>query len=150
MSVLSWGKPKIEIAPFVNGVLPATPTWTVVTTPKEGTAKLTPTKGAKKEAKLEGGEFKDVKYAKNTFIFEFEIQLGRGETKPIEDEDGVVTNNYAVRLTPEDDTLQGYLMDKTAVTVEESWTSEDGSLVKYTFDVLKPATGKMVKPYTKA
>ena len=47
MSVLSWGKPKIEIAPFVNGALPATPTWVVVTTPKEGTPKLTPTKGAK-------------------------------------------------------------------------------------------------------
>jgi len=148
--VLTWGKPTIEIAPYVNGALPATPTWTAIDTPKEDSAKLTTAKGTKKEAKIEGGELKDLKYAKNAYTFEFELQKGRGEDKPIEDEDGVVSNNYAVRLTPEDDTLEGFIIEKATVTVEDNWSGADGTTWKYTFEALKPATGNMLKPYTKA
>ena len=59
-------------------------------------------------------------------------------------------DNYAVRLTPEDETCEGFLMENCAVSVEESWSSADGKLLKYTFDGLKPTTGKICKPYTKS
>lgn len=149
MSVLAWGKPKIEVAPFVNGALPATPTWSELPTVKENTAKLTTSKGSKQPAVGEGGEVIDIRYSKNSYSFECEVFVKKGDTRPIEDSDGLVENNYAVRLTPEDEDAEGFLFDKSIVTVEESWSSADGKLLKYTFDALKPATGKMCKPYVK-
>jgi len=149
MSVLSWGKPLLEIAPYVNGVLPATPTWTALAESKENTTKLTTTKGTKKVAKGEGGSIVDIKYLANEYTFETEIFVKRGDDKPIEDSDGVVVDNYAFRLTPEDSTLEGYLMEKAKVHVEEMWSSEEGKLWKYTFDGMKPASGDTLKPYTK-
>lgn len=147
MSVISWGKPKIEIAPFVNGALPEIPVWTELPVSKENSSQLTTTKGNKSEAKGEGGETVDVRYAKNQYSFATELFVKVGDTRPIQDADGVVAVNYAVRLTPEDVTAEGFLFDKALVSVEETWTSTDGKLLKYTFDALKPATGVMCKPY---
>lgn len=150
MAVLNWGKPKLEIAPYVNGALPASPVWETLPESKEGTTKLTTTKGTKTEAKDEGGDIIDTRYTKNSYSFETEIFVKRDDDKPIVDADGVITTNYAFRLTPEDDTLDGYLMEKCSVSVEELWSAADGSTLKYTFDGLKPATGNTLKPYTKA
>lgn len=148
MSVISWGKPKIEVAPFVDGVLPATPTWSEFPTSKEGSSQLTTTKGNKQEAKGEGGELVDVRYSHNSYSLVTEVFVKVGDTRPIQDADGVVAVNYAVRLTPEDETAEGFVLDKTKVSVEETWNSTDGKLLKYTFDALKPTTGLMCKPYT--
>lgn len=149
MAVLAWGKPKIEIAPYVAGALPASPAWVAVPTPKEGTTVLTPTKGTQKKATKEGGGVVDVRYGENSYNFVFDLQVTRGFTKPIEDVNGVVINNYAVRLTPEDESLEGFVMEKTVVSVEEGFSAEDGKFYKYTFEGLTPATGNIVKPYTK-
>ncbi len=148
MAQLSWGKPTIEFGKCgANGAAPTT--WTKLTyDPVENSTKLTPTKGEKKEAKVEGGENEAVKYAKNTFVFEFEVRAAKGRTKPIEDSDGVVEGEYAVRLTPEDTTVEGILIDKATVSVEETFDTAEGKKWKYTFDVLKPASGNQVKPYT--
>lgn len=50
MSVLSWGKPKVEFTKSVNGAVPTepTPTWTAFPEIKEDTAKLTTTRGNEK------------------------------------------------------------------------------------------------------
>lgn len=149
MAVLSWGKPLLEIAPYVNGALPATPTWAALPESKENSTKLTTSKGAKKEAKAEGGETIDIRYSKNGYMFETEIFVKKGDDKPIEDVDGVIVDNYAFRLTPEDDTLEGYLLEKAVVHVEEIWSSDEGKIWKYSFDGLKPASGAILKPYTK-
>lgn len=148
MAQLSWGKPSIEFGKCgANGAAPTT--WTKLAyDPVENSTKLTPTKGEKKEAKVEGGENEAVKYAKNTFVFEFEVRAAKGRTKPIEDADGVVDGEYAVRLTPEDSTVEGILIDKATVSVEETFDTAEGKKWKYTFDVLKPAEGNQVKPYT--
>ena len=148
MAQLSWGKPTIEFGKCgANGAAPTT--WTKLTyDPVENSTKLTPTKGEKKEAKVEGGENEAVKYAKNTFVFEFEVRAAKGRTKPIEDSDGVVEGEYAVRLTPEDTTVEGILIDKATVSVEETFDTAEGKKWKYTFDVLKPASGNQVKSYT--
>lgn len=151
MAVLSWGKPKLEYAKLVNGAIPTTTgTWKLIDTPVENSTKLNVEKGEKKEAKEEGGGIVDVKVAKSKYSLEFELFAKKGKTKPIIDADGVVIDNYAIRLTPEDSTLKGYLIEKCSVSVEDSWDSENGGKWKYTFEALQPATGSTVKPYTSA
>ena len=144
MAVLSWGKPLLEV-----GDTGATPTFTeLLGKIVDGTAQLTTNKGSKKEALESGGDVVDVRYNKNSYTFTVEFYaIG---TKPIEDTDGLVEGNKALRLTPEDDTLVGFLMDKTVVTVEDTFSDADGKKWKYTFDGLKPTTGNILKPYTKA
>ena len=91
-----------------------------------------------------------MKYARNTYAFEFEIRAAKGREKPIKDSDGVVESEYAFRLTPEDETCEGILIERSVVSVEESYDTAEGKKWKYTVDVLKPATGDQVKPYTPA
>ncbi|MCL4482182.1 MAG: hypothetical protein M1445_06130 [Bacteroidetes bacterium] len=148
MAILSWGKPKIEVVVAAAGAVPVTPTWITFPEIKENTAKLTPTKGTKTEAIAEGGEIVDIHYQKNKFTFECEVFLKKGSTRPIADVDGHIIDNYCLRLTPEDITQEGWIMENTSVSCEESWTSADGKMLKYTFDGLKPAAGNMLKPYT--
>ena len=149
MAQLSWGKPKkIEFGKCgANGSAPTQ--WEVLTyTPVENSTKLTPTKGSKQEAKVEGGEVEAVRYGANTYTFEFEIRAAQGRTKPIEDEDGVVKDEYAWRLTPENGDCEGFQIDRSAVSVEDTYDTAEGKKWKYTADVLKPEEGKQVKPYT--
>ena len=145
---LSWGKPKIEVAPFVDGALPASPVYTAFPEVREDSARLSTTKGKKREARAEGGDLVDMCYSKNSYTFECEVFVKSGDTRPIEDNDGVIATKYAVRLTPEDPSAEGFIFEKSLVSVEEIWSAADGKLLKYTFEALKPANGKMCKPYT--
>lgn len=141
---LSWGKPTIKIGKLgANGAAPTT--WIDIPTPVENSTKLTPTKGTKKEAKIEGGENEAVKYSANTYTFEFEIRAGKGRAKPVEDIDGVIAGEYAVKMQPEDSTVEGIVIDRSTMSEEETYDTENGKKWKYTFDVLKPATGNQVK-----
>ena len=148
MSVLSWGKPKVEVAPYVNGALPTTPTWSQLSEIKEGTAQLETELGDKNEALEEGGGVVDVRYGASKYTLTLSLFIKKGLSKPIADVDGVVTNNYAVRLTPEDTACHGFILKKCAVSVQETWTSADGGLWVYTFSALKPASGTMLEAYT--
>lgn len=150
MATISWGKPKVEVCAFVAGVLPENPVWVPIENIKEDSTKLTTSKGTKQEAKLEGGETLDVRFSKNSYSVSLEVYQAAGADKPIEDVDGVVSENYAFRLTPEDNSLPGFILDKTAVQVEDGFTSKDGKTWIYTFEALKPATGAMLKEYTEA
>lgn len=150
MAVLSWGKPKIEFVKLVDGAIPSTPTWTEVDTPVENTTKLTPTKGEKKEAKEEGGAVVASKTLKNSYLFEFELFNKKGKEKPIVDADGVVLDEYAWRLTPEDVTAEGFIIEKASVSVEDTYDTDTGTKWKYSIDALKPTSGNLVKPYTQA
>ena len=141
---LSWGKPTIKIGKLGDGGK-APSSWIDIPTPVENSTKLTPTKGAKKEAKIEGGENEAVKYAANTYTFEFEIRAGKGRAKPVEDVDGVISGEYAVKLQPEDPTVEGIVIDRSTMSMEETFDTDNGKKWKYTFDVLKPATGNQVK-----
>lgn len=145
MAVLGWGKPKVEIAPLNADGTPGE--WKEMPIIVKDTAKLTPTKGNKAEAEGEGGELVDARYDKNKYLFECEVFVKKGDSKPIEDDDGVVPGHYAVRLTPEDEENEGWLMDKSQAGCEESYAAADGKRWKYTFDALKPKTGKILKPY---
>lgn len=149
MSVLSWGKPTVEFGAL--GADEAAPSaWDKMPIIVKDTAKLNTTKGSKTEAEGEGGELVDARYEKSKYAFECEVFVKKGDAKPIEDEDGVVNGHYALRLTPEDEATEGFILDKTQVSVEETWSSADGKRWKYTFDALLPKTGNILKPYTKA
>jgi hypothetical protein len=147
MSQLSWGKCTIEKATSTKGT-PAEQ-WTAIDTPKEDTTKLTPTAGTEKTASEEGGDLVDSRTGKNTYQFEFELFVKKGGTRPFEDIDGLIAGEWAFRLTPEDEETEGFQIDRSTVRCEESYSTADGKMLKYVVKVLKPATGKSVKPYTK-
>ena len=139
MSVLSWGKCKIETTSSTDGAPANEAVWTELDTPKEDTTKVTPTEGAEKKATEEGGELVDVRYAKTTYTLEFEIFVKKGKARPFEDTDG-----------PEDESCEGCQIDRSVVRCAESFSTADGKMLKYTASCLKPKTGKTVKPYTKS
>lgn len=147
MSQLSWGKCTIEKATSTKGT-PAEQ-WTAIDIPKEDTTKLTPTAGTEKTATEEGGDLVDSRTGKNTYQFEFDLFVKKGGTRPFEDVDGVIAGEWAFRLTPEDEETEGFLIDRSTVRCEESYSTADGKMLHYVVKVLKPATGKSVKPYTK-
>jgi hypothetical protein len=146
MSVLSWGKPKIAFG--ILGAGGAAPSlWKEMPAIVENSAKLNTEPGSKTEATEEGGGTVDVRYNKSKYAFELELFVKKGDKKPIEDEDGVVLENYALRLIPEDEEAEGFIIDKSNVSCVETWSSADGKRWKYTFDALKPNVGKILKPY---
>lgn len=150
MSVLAWGKPTIEHASSTGGEPGAAAKWEQIPTPKKDTTKLTPTAGTETVAEEEGGEVVDSRTGKNSYQFEFDLFVKKGENRPFDDDDGVITGEHAFRLTPEDEECEGILIDRCSLRVEESYTTADGKLLHYVAKCLKPKAGKTVKPYVKA
>lgn len=152
MSKLSWGKPLVEFTKSVNGAPSTEPAavWTAFSEIKEGTAQLTVEEGEKVQATEEGGEVIDTRVKKNKYIFELQLFAKKGDEKPIEDADGIISENYAVRLTPEDNACEGFLIENATVTLQETWNAADGKLWLYRFSAIKPQSGNTLKPYTKA
>lgn len=145
MSV-AWGKPRIKFAKLnENGSGVVSGAWAELPTPVEHSTKLTVTKGEKKEAKIEGGANEAVRYGANSYTFELEIRGLRGRPKPIPDIDGIVQGEYALLVQPEDKTVEGLQINRCAVSVEDSFDTENGIIWKYTFEVLKPKTGTQVQ-----
>jgi len=146
MAKISWGEPLIEIAPIsTSGVAGA---FIALPIPVRDSTQLSVEKGNKMEAPYEGGTLADVRYDKNKYTLELELYRVKGESKPIVDEDGVIAQEYAARLTPEDPTNEGFIIDRASVSVEETWAANIGYKWKYTFEALKPVTGTLLKPYT--
>lgn len=141
MAVIGWGKPRI----FIKDLDAEAPKWEELPTPVEDSTTLETTKGDKTEAKIEGGENEDVKYSKNTYALNLSIRAAKGRQRPISDEDGVVAHNYAVVLQPEDPKVQGFAIEKSTASVEDSFSASEGGVWAYAFDALKPATGRQVK-----
>lgn len=144
--ILSWGKCKIEktTSPAAQGA-----TWTELDTPKEGTTKLTATAGTEKNATAEGGEVVDVKYNRDTYTFEFDLFVKKGSTAPFTDDDGIVSGEFAFRVSPVDDpTCPGIQIDRASVRVDESYSSEDGILLHHSCKCLRPTSGNTIKSYT--
>ena len=153
MSKISWGKPGIYISKLgpTETHPSASAVWIDITNNykiKEGSVQQTTTKGDKTEAKEEGGAVVDVKYTKSGYGLDFEIyHYGKNFEKPIEDNDGVVVDNYALRLVPEDPTLPGFIFECASVSAEDKYSAADGKTTIYTFDALSPTSGKMMKVF---
>lgn len=142
MAILSWGKPVLCIRKIGGST---SDKWIKLPTPVDGSTLLTPTKGQKVEAKVEGGENEDVRYGKNTYALEWEIRAAKGRKKPVADSDGIIEGNYELALQPEDPEAVGIKIDKGTLSVEDTWSSADGGKWKYTLDALKPDEGDQVK-----
>lgn len=138
MATIAWGKPKI----YVKDLDDASAKWQVLPTPADGTTELSSEKGDKLEAKIEGGEYEDVKYGRSTYSLALTIRAAKGRKRPIASVDGVVSHSYAVVLQPEDPEVQGFAMLKAAVSVDDTFSAEEGGQWAYTFDALKSAEDK--------
>ena len=138
----SWGRPLIEVKKLAQ-----TPEaeWEAFATPVDGTTQLSSEQGEKMEAAIEGGGNEAVKYKKNTYQLTFDVRQVPERTDPIESVDGVVADEYSVRITPENPDALGVLIDRAAVNVQKSFTASDGLISTYTFEVLEPASGEAVK-----
>lgn len=144
---LKWGKPTIEIGLIgANGAAPTD--WIKLDIPVENSTKLTSAKGDKKEAKEEGGGVVAVRYGENNYTLEFELYAKGDNEKPIPEVNGVITQEYAVRITPENASLPGKQLDLVHFSIEDTFDAENGEKWKYTGDVLKPTLGNKIKPYS--
>jgi hypothetical protein len=145
---LAWGKNKHWLLPLVNGKPDKTKAIALYT-PVDGTLQLTPTKGDKQEALIEGGETEAVKYKKNKHQVVFEVRQGNEDgtprKKPIEDNDGVIEGEYQYLCQPENAKVEGIRVDRCIVSCEDSLNMSDGGRWKYTIDALKPSEGNTVK-----
>lgn len=138
MSVIGWGKPRI----FAKDLDDSASAWFEFANPVENSTQLTTTKGDKKEAKVEGGENEDVRYSKNTYALALNIRAAKGRQRPISDSDGLVAHKYAIVVQPEDPAVQGLVIEKATVSVEDSFSTEEGGVWAYVFDALKPDSGR--------
>lgn len=154
MAVLSWGKPTVEYAKTdtTTGNGPAEAgSWKPFGEIKEDSARLDVTEGELIEATEEGGGVVDARRKANKYVFVLELFVKKNDTRPIADINGIINDNYAVRLTPEDPDCEGFLLDKTNVTVSERWSAAEGKMLRYTFDAIKPGKNDpdaiICKPY---
>ncbi len=131
---IGWGKCSIIVKDLdTDGAK-----WVKLATPKEDSTELTPSKGDKKEATIEGGGNEDVKYSRSTYELTYTIRRNTSRKKPFEDQDGVVANRYAVFVQPENVKVPGPLMEKSVVTLEDPFDTTDGGQLTYTHDGLLP------------
>lgn len=138
---IGWGKCSI----IVKDLDTDSAKWTKLPTPKENTTKLTPTKGDKKEAPIEGGENEAVKYSANKYVLEYVLRRLAGRKKPYKDVNGVIQNRFAVFVQPEDITVPGPRIDETVVSLADEFSTEEGGILTYNHDAIKPETGNIVK-----
>ena len=137
---VGWGKPAIKVKKVNGGVA-----WEEFATPVENSTSLEATQGDKMEAKIEGGENEAVKYKANTYQLSFQVRQVPERTDPIDEVDGIVQDEYAVQVIPENAAAIGVQIDRASVNVQTSFDSENGLVKTYTFDALKPTSGATVK-----
>ena len=70
MANIGWGKAGI----YLCDLDVENSEWIQAPTPVENSTNLTPTKGSKQEAKLEGGENEDVRYGANNYALAYQIR----------------------------------------------------------------------------
>lgn len=135
MAQIGWGKNR-------HGVRDITDTgkgWRELPTAAEDTWELATEKGDKLEAKIEGGEYEDVKYKENTFTITFDIRVKKGRKKPFDDHNGVIDHEYAYFSQPEDaDVPAGLLAGRCRISCELKGTDADGTTYTYTVEPLQP------------
>lgn len=128
--VLSWGKPTISIDGTALGY-----------TPVENSTQLTVTKGDKKEAPVEGGGIEAVKYKKSKSQLKFTIRRAAGRTFPLTISGGVCPGEHSVSLAPEESGAPGFTIARAIITVDETYTAEDGAMWEVTADPMEPTDG---------
>lgn len=145
MAQIGWGKPKIETCPSVNGK--ANNAWQEIDTPKQNTFNIDTELGAVTEAIEEGGNVVDSRTAANKYFVEWDQFVKKGKKLPFEDFNGIIEGEHALRVTPEDADNVGFLVERCTIRATKKFTSEEGTIVHYKAQILKPAEGQMLKEY---
>lgn len=147
MGILKWGKPHIQIGKVgSDGSAPAT--WIDVDNPVQDSTQLTTTDGNTNEALGEGGEVVDFKQEKNKYEFAFELFGKQGVNEPVQDVDGIIDGFYAMRLLPEDESLDGIQFAKSVMTCGDTYNAKDGVRKPYKMRVINATSGKTILPYS--
>ncbi len=141
MAKIPWGKPRL----FTFNADVANAKAYELATPVEDSTELTPTKGDKMEAPIEGGELEDVKYKRSTYVLAYNIRKAKGRKAPFPAVDGLVNDHYGIVLMPEDDTCEGFLIESSTVGVDDTYTAADGAIWQVQHDAIKAETGDTVK-----
>jgi hypothetical protein len=136
---ISWGKPTIWVRKIADGE-----EWKKFATPVEDSTQINPTKGDKLEAPIEGGGNEAVKYKKNTNEVVFDVRQVPERTDPITEVDGVTEGEYELKIIPENELALAAHVKRSACSVEPKYTSADGFIKSYTFDVLQPEEGAQI------
>lgn len=143
---IGWGKPTIKVKK-VGGA-----SFSELPTPVDGSTSLATTQGEKMEAKIEGGDNEAVKYKANTYELSFQIRDAPEKAEKlsvISDVDGVVKEEFAVQVIPENEDAIGVQIDRASVNVQTSYSSADGVVRTYTFSALKPSDGLATVKFNK-
>lgn len=138
---LQWGKPTI----FIKDLGTSGAKFKKLPTPVEDSTQLTPTRGDKMEATIEGGENEAVKYKRNKYELAYNIRMAKDRNPPVPATDGVVKNEYAVLLQPEDVTTNGFYIERTAVSYQDPFNASEGGIWQVIHDALSPESGNTVK-----
>jgi len=141
MSYVSWGKNRV----FVKNIDATTSKWEEMPTPAEDSTELSTEDGDKLEAPVEGGQNEDVKYKDATYELKYDIRNTKGKGIPIEHQNGVVDNHYAVVVVPEDETCVACYMPKSSVSANTTYTAADGFKTTFTHSSLAPDSGTQLQ-----
>ena len=141
MAKIPWGKPRL----FTFNADKSGAKAYELPTPVEDSTELTPTKGDKLEAKIEGGDNEDVKYKSSTYALTLNIRKAKGRKPPYPSVNGLVNDHYGILLQPEDPTCEGFLIESNTIGIDDTYTAADGAIWAVQADAVKPETGDTVK-----
>jgi hypothetical protein len=132
--ILPVGKPMIKISKLDADGNKAP--WKIIDIPVDGSTTLDTEEGEKTEYLEEGGGVVDSYQKQSKYTLTFTLYAKKGIQKPIVDHNGVIVDNYAITLTPEDPECWGFIMHKCSVSCRETYSSADGTRWEYKFSGL--------------
>lgn len=141
-----FGRPRLEYCTCENGV--PTGDWIEIDTPKEDTTSLETVDGDDLEATEEGGDMLERLSEACSYTLTFELFKKKGEAFPLSDKDshGIVSGEYAIRLTSEiDSEVPGFQIDRASVKTARLYSPSETYRKQFKFMALKPASGETIK-----
>lgn len=147
MAVVSWGAPTLQFLPVTaGGTAPDSGSWAgksgLIEIPGddllEGSSQLETAEGDERTIKNEKGVDVDSMRRPSSYTFTTSIIKTKAYQSKFASVNGVVEQNYAMRLIPEDSTTIGFEMRLVSVSTAKGWNAEQGSLENLTIRGLKP------------
>ncbi len=134
MAKIGWGKNRHAVRNITQNK-----GWRELPTAVEDTFEVATEKGDKLEAKIEGGEYKDIKYKDNTNTVTFDVFVAKGEKKPFNDHNGIIDDEFEYVSQPEDPTVPaGIHIPKARISCELKGNDSEGMKITYTIEPITP------------
>ena len=136
---IGWGKPTIYYRKTTETNFKKAPDIA------EGTTQVNSSIGDKLEAKVEGGEVEAVKYKAGTSELVYGYRVAAETTRHIPHVNGIVADEYAIVVVPENESAPGLYIEASSVTVEDSFSADDGFFVTYSHASIAGTSGSALK-----